>query len=84
MSKKKGNIRILVNAVNSMKENLDLLWSKQASTCGPGQRYTVFIGGDSAAHNALIALNDNKSPYEVPVVKEYCINHVSKRLGYGS
>lgn len=45
-------------------------------------RYTTFIGdGDSSAFNAVCALNDGAEPYTVPVVKEECLNHVSKRLG---
>lgn len=26
-------------------------------------------------------MNDKKGPYEVPVIKEECVNYVSKRLG---
>ncbi|KAK3889502.1 hypothetical protein Pcinc_006474 [Petrolisthes cinctipes] len=41
-------------------------------------RYTTFVGdGDSNTYLAIQQLN----PYDVPVQKEECINHVSKRLG---
>lgn len=44
--------------------------------------YTTFIGdGDSSAFNTVSALNDGKGPYNVTVIKEECVNHVSKRLG---
>jgi hypothetical protein len=48
-----------------------------------GYRYTRFIGdGDSAAYNAVCALNDGAGPYATAtVVKEECINHVAKRMG---
>ena len=45
-------------------------------------RYTSFISdGDSSAFNAVYALNNGRGPYNVPVVKEKCIYHVSKHLG---
>ena len=44
-------------------------------------RFTTFVGdGDSSAYNAVCKLNGGKGPYEVPVTKEECINHVSKRM----
>jgi hypothetical protein len=52
------------------------LWSRSVAR---GYRYTSFVGdGDSSAFNAVKELN----PYPgVTVVKEECLNHVSKRLG---
>lgn len=47
-------------------------------------RYVVFVGdGDSAAHKAVCSMNNGNGPYgpNYPVVKEECLNHVSKRLG---
>lgn len=45
-------------------------------------RYSNFNGdGDSSAFNSIFALNNGQGPYTVPVVKEECVNHVSKRLG---
>lgn len=47
-------------------------------------RYVAFVGeGDSAAHKAVCSLNSGDGPYgtDYPVVKEECLNHVSKRLG---
>lgn len=32
-------------------------------------------------HTMLCALNNGNGPYDVPVQKEECINHVAKRLG---
>lgn len=58
-----------------------VLWSRSESK---RLRYTVFVGdGDSSAYSAICALNNGNGPYgqEFPVVKEECINHVSKRLG---
>lgn len=47
-----------------------------------GFRYVTFIGdGDSSAYRLVCALNDNAEPYDQPVVKEECINHVGKRIG---
>lgn len=45
-------------------------------------RFTAFVGdGDSSACNNLCKLNGRKGPYTVPVAKEECVNHVSKRIG---
>ncbi|KAG0718304.1 hypothetical protein GWK47_052685 [Chionoecetes opilio] len=45
-------------------------------------RYVTFVSDrDSSAYNAVCALNDGRGPYDVPVQKEECINHVAKRLG---
>ena len=43
----------------------------------------MFVGdGDSTAYNAVTELNNKQGPYtDVQVVKEECINHVSKRIG---
>lgn len=43
----------------------------------------MFISdGDSAAYNAVCALNQGKGPYDgVQIEKGECINHVGKRLG---
>ena len=55
------------------------LWSRSEAR---GYRYVTFVGdGDSSAFNAVCAMNDGEGPYSVPVVKEECVNHVSKRLG---
>lgn len=55
------------------------MWSRSSQM---KLRYTTFVGdGDSSAFNAVCALNDGEGPYDVPVVKEECVNHVSKRLG---
>ncbi|KAK3889782.1 hypothetical protein Pcinc_006343 [Petrolisthes cinctipes] len=51
------------------------LWRRSTTL---GLRYTTFVGdGDSSTYKAVKDLN----PYDVPVVKEECVNHVSKRLG---
>ena len=55
------------------------LWSRSQ---GLGFRYTSFVGdADSSTYNTITALNGGRGPYSVPVIKEECINHVSKRLG---
>ena len=42
----------------------------------------IFVGdGDSIAYKTICQLNDGRGPYEVPVTKEECVNHVSKRMG---
>ena len=48
-----------------------------------GFHYTQFIGdGDSAAFNAVCALNSVAGPYgTTPAIKEECVNHVAKRMG---
>lgn len=51
------------------------LWRRSTTL---GLRYTAFVGdGDSSTYKAVKDLN----PYDVPGVKEECVNHVSKRLG---
>ena len=51
------------------------LWRRSTTL---GLRYTTFVGdGDSSTYKAVKDLN----PYDVPVLKEECVNHVSKRLG---
>ena len=55
------------------------IWTRSTQL---GLRYTTFISdGDSSAYNAVTNINDGRGPYDVPVSKEECINHVSKRLG---
>jgi hypothetical protein len=55
------------------------MWSRSETL---GYRYITFVGdGDSSAFNAVKALNDGAGPYPDPVLKEECLNHVSKRLG---
>ena len=55
------------------------MWSRSEAL---GYRYITFVSdGDSSAFKAVRALNDGRGPYTVPVVKEECVNHVSKRLG---
>ena len=45
-------------------------------------RYVSFVSdGDSSAYKAVCALNDGRGPYETPVQKEECVNHVARRLG---
>ena len=62
------------------KEGALRLWQRSRYR---GFQYVTFLGdGDSAAYNAICALNDGNGPYEnVDVSKEECINHVSKRMG---
>ena len=44
-----------------------------------GLHYTGFLSdGDSKAYNAVVKLN----VYDVPIVKEECVNHVHKKNGY--
>ena len=44
--------------------------------------YVNFVSdGDSSGYKAVCALNDERGPYETPVQKEECVNHVAKRLG---
>lgn len=43
--------------------------------------YTIVGEGNSSAYNAVCALNDGQGQYDVPVLKEECINHVCKRMG---
>lgn len=55
------------------------IWGRSAEL---GFRYTSLISdGDAAAFKAVCALNDGAGPYDIPVQKEECVNHVSKRLG---
>jgi hypothetical protein len=55
------------------KAAAEKLWAQSE---GRGYRYSTFVGdGDSSAFNAVKALD------LYPVVKEECVNHVSKRLG---
>lgn len=45
-------------------------------------KYMTFIGdGNSSAYSAVCSLNEGRGPYDVPIIKEACINHVSKRMG---
>lgn len=51
-----------------------------------GFRYINIISdGDSSTIIAIKSLNNNTGPYgaEHQIVKEECVNHVSKRLGTG-
>lgn len=55
------------------------LWSRSTEH---NLKYETFIGdGDSSAYKAVCKLNDGRGPYDVAVIKEECINHVSKRIG---
>lgn len=55
------------------------IWSRSLEL---KMKYTTFVGdGDSSAHKAVCQLNNGKGPYEEPVIKEECINHVRKRMG---
>ncbi|KAK3878987.1 hypothetical protein Pcinc_016431 [Petrolisthes cinctipes] len=57
------------------------LWGR--SVAMKKMKYVTFIGdGDSAAFKAVTGMNDGHGAYDdVSVVKEECLNHVSKRLG---
>ncbi|KAA0187431.1 hypothetical protein HAZT_HAZT009259 [Hyalella azteca] len=58
------------------KEAATRIWSRSTQL---GLRYVTFLSdGDSAAYKAVTELNDGAGPYDVPVEKEECINHVSK------
>ena len=51
------------------------LWSSSAAR---GLRYTGFLSdGDSTAYNSVVKLD----VYDVPIVKEECVNHIHKRMG---
>ena len=51
------------------------LWSHSEAR---GLRYTGFLSdGDSKAYTAVVKLD----VYDVPIVKEECVNHVHKRMG---
>ena len=51
------------------------LWRRSEAR---GLRYTGFLSdGDSKAYNAVVKLD----VYDVPIVKEECVNHVHKRMG---
>lgn len=51
------------------------LWSRSTQL---GLRYTIYVRDkDSSTYQAV----QQVSPYDVPVQKEECVNHVSKRLG---
>lgn len=55
------------------------IWSR---TTDYKMRFTTFVGdGDSSSYNNICRLNDGRGPYEVPVKKEECLNHVGKRMG---
>ncbi|KAA0198962.1 hypothetical protein HAZT_HAZT010739 [Hyalella azteca] len=61
------------------KEATVKIWNRSTQL---GLLYVTFLGdGDSAAYKAVTEMNDGAGPYDVPVQKEECINHVSKRLG---
>ena len=66
-------------SLSTESEAASHLWSRSQ---GLGFRYTTFIGdGDARTYNTITYLNGGSGPYSVPVIKEECINHVSKRLG---
>lgn len=45
-------------------------------------KYLTFVGdGDSSTYKAVCQIDDGYGPYNVPITKEECVNHVSKRLG---
>ena len=55
------------------------IWSR---TTNYNMRFTIYISnGDSSAYSAVCRLNDGRGPYEVPIIKEECENHVNKRMG---
>ena len=55
------------------------LWNRSQER---GYRYLTFIGnGDTNTYGTITGLNGGRGPYSVPVKKEECLNHVSKRLG---
>lgn len=54
------------------------IWSRSSQY---KMRFTTFVGdSDSSAYNAVCRLNGGRGPYEVPVVKKECVNHVSKMM----
>ena len=56
-----------------------IMWQRSEAR---GFRYRTFVGdGDSSAFDAVMALNGGMGPYQEPVLKEECVNHVSKRVG---
>ena len=55
------------------------LWSRSQER---GYRYLTFIGhGGCNNYNTITCLNGGRGPYSEPVIKEECLNQVSKRLG---
>ncbi|MPC48538.1 hypothetical protein E2C01_042313 [Portunus trituberculatus] len=55
------------------------IWSRSSDY---KMRFTTFVGDwDSSAYNAVCGLNGGRGSYEVPVTKDECVNHVSKRMG---
>lgn len=67
------------NAAAMEAEAASCLWRCLTQHC---LRYTTFIGdGDSSTYNTICALNEGQGPYDVPIIKEECVNHVSKQLG---
>lgn len=55
------------------------LWSRSTDI---HLRYATFVGDrDSSSYKAICELNDGRGLYDIPVIKEECINHVSKRMG---
>lgn len=55
------------------------IWSR---TTDYKMRFTTFVGdGDSSSYNNICRLNEGRGPYEVPALKEECVNHVGKRMG---
>jgi hypothetical protein len=80
---KRGHTRCMKNfdgKSGSMETEAALrMWQRSEAR---GLQYKTFIGdGDSSAFNAVSQLHDGRGPYDTPVVKEECINHISKRLG---
>lgn len=45
------------------------------------QYVTLVSDGDASTYKTLCSLNNGSGPYNVQLVKEECINHVSKRMG---
>lgn len=44
-------------------------------------KYAVFVGdGDAKTLPALQEMKNKTGPYDIPLAKEECVNHVGKRL----
>lgn len=59
-----------------------VMWQRSAQKNKMQYKHIV-SDGDSATYNALCSLIDGNGPYgqECKVIKEECVNHVSKRVG---
>ncbi|XP_066970853.1 uncharacterized protein [Macrobrachium rosenbergii] len=61
------------------KEAAQRLWAR--SVKNNKMRYVTFVGdGDSSAFEGIKSMNNGNGPYNIPVTKQECIDHLSKRL----